>query len=103
MQELQIVGCTLIKGQQFMNINLGTMDNPQTIKVNAQLVQKNMNLLKKLLMEYKDIFAWMYKDLKGIPLELARHYIELNTFIPLRHQVRYKMNPIYVVDIKQNR
>jgi hypothetical protein len=54
-----------------MNINLGTMDNPYMIMVNAQLVQENMSLLKELLMEYKDIFAWMYKDLKGIPLELA--------------------------------
>lgn len=79
------------------------MDNPYMIMVNAQLVQENMSLLKELLMEYKDIFAWMYKDLKGIPLELARHYIELNTSIPLRHQIRYKINPIYFVNIKQNR
>jgi hypothetical protein len=24
-----------------------------------------------LLLKYKDLFAWIYKDLKGIPLELA--------------------------------
>jgi hypothetical protein len=48
-----------------MKINLGTKDNPQMIKV--QLTQENMSLLKELLMEYKDIFSWMYKNLKGKP------------------------------------
>jgi hypothetical protein len=44
-----------------------------------------MNYLKKLLLEYKDVFAWTYKDLKGIPLELAQHCIELDTSIPPAH------------------
>jgi hypothetical protein len=32
-----------------------------------------------LIKEFEDVFAWTYKDLKGIPLELAQHIIELNT------------------------
>jgi len=35
-----------------------------------------------LLREFKDVCTWTYKDLKGIPLELAQHIIELNTLIP---------------------
>jgi hypothetical protein len=50
-----------------MKINLGIKDNPQMIKVNAQLTQENMSSLKELLMECKDIFVWIYKNLKGIP------------------------------------
>jgi len=68
-----------------MKIKLGTKDNPQMIKVNAQLAQENMNLLKELLMEYKDAFAWTYKDLKGIPPKLAQDCNELDTSIPLAH------------------
>jgi len=45
--------------------------------------------LKQLLKEFKDFFAWTYKDLKGIPLELAKHKIELNIIIPLAHQARF--------------
>jgi len=41
--------------------------------------------LKQLLKEFKDVFAWIYKDLKGIPLELAQHKIELDITIPLAH------------------
>jgi hypothetical protein len=36
---------------------------------------------------YKDVFAWTYKIVKGIPSELAYH-------------VRFRMNPNYVADVK---
>jgi hypothetical protein len=39
--------------------------------VNVQLVKESMISLKKLLLKYKDVFAWTYKDLKGILPELA--------------------------------
>jgi hypothetical protein len=29
--------------------------------------------LQMLFKEFKDVFAWTYKDLKGILLELAQH------------------------------
>jgi hypothetical protein len=46
--------------------------------------------MEQLLKEYKNVFAWTYKDLKGIPPELAQHKIELDTTIPPTHQVKYK-------------
>jgi hypothetical protein len=52
------------------------------------------------LKEFKDVFAWTYKDLKGIPLELTQHIIELNTTIPLAHQARYILNLNYAIIIK---
>ncbi len=39
------------------------------------------------------------KDLKGIPLELAQHIIELDTTIPLAHHARYRLNLNYVTTI----
>ncbi len=55
-----------------------------------------------LLKEFKDVFAWTYKDLKGIPPKLAQHKIELVTSIPLAHQARYRFNPNYALAIKQD-
>jgi hypothetical protein len=52
-----------------------------------------------LLKEFKDVFAWTYKDMKGIPLELTQHRIVWDTSIPLAHQARYILNP-YVVAVK---
>jgi hypothetical protein len=42
------------------------------------------------------------KDLKGIPLELAQHWIELDTTIPLAHHAKYRLNPNYATIVKQN-
>jgi hypothetical protein len=53
-----------------------------------------------LLKEFKDVFAWTYKDLKGILPELTQHRIELDTSILLAHQARYILNFNYVVAIK---
>jgi hypothetical protein len=54
------------------------------------------------LREFKDVFAWTYKNLKGIPLELTQHRIEMDTTIPLAHQARYRLNPNYARIIKQD-
>jgi hypothetical protein len=58
--------------------------------------------MEQLLKEFKDVFAWTYKDLKGIPPKLAQHVIELKTTIPLPHQARYILNSNYVIIIKQD-
>jgi hypothetical protein len=62
--------------------------------VNYQLIE--------LLKEFKDIFAWTYKDLKGIPPKIAHHQIELDTSMPLVHQTMYQLNPNYVAIVKQD-
>ncbi len=53
-----------------------------------------------LLKEFKDVFAWTYKDLKGIPPNLIQHIIELDTSIPPTHQAKYRLNPNYIVVVK---
>jgi hypothetical protein len=58
--------------------------------------------MEQLLKEFKDVFAWTYKDLKGIPPKLAQHRIELGTIKPLAHQAMYKLNPNYAIIVKQD-
>jgi hypothetical protein len=76
-QNLQIAR-TLIK-EQLVKLNLGIEVNPQCIKVNRQLTKEKIEKLQILLKEFKNMFAWIYKDLKDIPLELFQHRIELDT------------------------
>ncbi len=57
--------------------------------------------LEQLLKEFKDVFTWTDKDLKGIPPELAQHKIELDTIISPTHQARYILNLNYVTTFKQ--
>jgi len=58
--------------------------------------------LIELLKEFKDIFAWTYKDLKGIPPNVTQHRIELDTSIPFAHQTRYQLHLNYVAIVKQD-
>ncbi len=52
--------------------------------------------------QFKDVFAWKYKDLKGTPPKLAQHIIELNIIIPSTHQTKYKLNSNYATIVKQD-
>jgi hypothetical protein len=66
-------------------LNLGIEEESQMVKVNFKLQLEKVLELEELIWKYMDVFAWMYKDLKGIPLELIQHKIELDTTIPLAH------------------
>jgi hypothetical protein len=57
----------LTEEQQFVKLNLGIAANPQYIKVNSELTKEKIKELQMLLKEFKDVFAYIYKDLKGIP------------------------------------
>jgi hypothetical protein len=102
LQNLKIASWTLTKEEQLVKLNLGIKANPQYIKVNSQLTKEKTNELQMLLKEFKDVFTWIYKDLKNIPLELTQHKIELDTSIPPAHQPRYKLNPNYVTIVKRD-
>ncbi len=70
-QESQITRWMLTKDQQLMKLNLGTNAEPHMVKINAQLETCKVLELEQFLKEFKDVFAWTYKDLKGIPPKLA--------------------------------
>jgi hypothetical protein len=77
-------------------LNFGIEANPQCIKFNAQLTKETIKELQSLFKEFKEVFVWTYKDLKGIRPNLAQHKIELNSSIPPTHQARYILNPNYI-------
>jgi hypothetical protein len=70
MKDLQIVGWPLIE-EQLWKINLETSEVPQFVKINSKFDDQYLEQLEVLLYEFKDVFAWTYEDLKGIPPELV--------------------------------
>jgi hypothetical protein len=58
--------------------------------------------VEQLLKEFKYVFAWTCKDLKGIPLKIEYYKIELDIVILSAHQARYRLNPHYVTMVKQD-
>ncbi len=75
--------------------------------MNAQLTKESKNSLNKLLLEYKDMFAWTYKDLENILLELLHgicyHDCTLTTRFIQRTQETTWLSPIVVVPKKNGK
>jgi hypothetical protein len=55
-----------------MKFNLGNGQEPIDVLISAILLTTFQIQIKEPLMNYKDVFAWDYKELKGIPKDLDR-------------------------------
>jgi hypothetical protein len=53
-------------------------------------------LLIELLKESKDIFVWTYKDLKGIPPNIAQHRIDLLAVAFIKPHSVFNKNKMFV-------
>jgi hypothetical protein len=51
---------------------------------------------------FKDVFAWSYKKLKGIPRSISKHKIELTVDARPIKQQPYRMNPNYAQRVKED-
>lgn len=80
-------------------INIGTEVEPKLVTIGNYWDQE-IEQATTLFVEYKDVFAWSYKDLKGIPFELGEHKIELLENAKLVKQRPYRMNPKYKEQVK---
>jgi hypothetical protein len=101
-QNLRITGWIITKKEQLTKINIGSEENLQHVKINVDVGLVVNYQMIELLKWFKDIFAWTYKDLKGIPHEIAHHQIKLDKLIPLTHQASYRLNPNHATIVKHN-
>ena len=53
-------------------------EEPILTYIAADLEPKEEELLIETLKEYKDVFAWSYKDLKWVDLAICQHTIPMN-------------------------
>ena len=65
----------------FETLNLGNDKNPQLIKISSTLNEQERKDLKELLIEFQEVFAWSYKDMLGIDLKIAQHYIDTHSYM----------------------
>ncbi|KAM0980052.1 hypothetical protein ACFX14_015828 [Malus domestica] len=56
-------------------LNLGTSEEPKPIFVSALLSAEEIEKYYQLLLEYKDVFAWTYKEMPGLDLIVAVHHL----------------------------
>ena len=54
-------------------LNLGTEEEPNPVFVSALLSSEEEKEYHELLLEYKDVFAWTYKEMPGLDPKVAVH------------------------------
>lgn len=71
------------------------------IRIGKELDSAYEEQIIKILKDYKDIFAWMYEDIKGIPLHICEYKIEIKPNTKPIKESRYRMNPNFAVKVKE--
>ncbi|KAL2631183.1 hypothetical protein R1flu_015869 [Riccia fluitans] len=62
---------------QWVEVDIGTEDRPKIIRIGATLSPQERQQYVNLLREFEDVLAANYRDMKGIPPEIAEHRIDL--------------------------
>ena len=96
----KIAGWTVEDEDLVKNLNLGTPEDPKLVKIAKDLGDYEAQV-KELLLRFKDVFAFTYKDMKGIPPYICEHKIELQPEAKPVRQMRYRMNPNYAAKVKE--
>ena len=65
--------------EKLEEINLGSdSQEPRPISISSRLSEKEKSKLIMLLKEYKDVFAWDYKEMPGLDLGLIVHTLNVD-------------------------
>ena len=62
---------------ELKELNLGTSEEPRPIYVSSLLTLEEESKYFELLMEYKDVFTWTYKEMLGLDPTIAVHWLAI--------------------------
>ena len=90
-----------VKASQLEEVDLGTKDKPRPVNVAKEMPNEEKKPMVALLMDFRDVFAWSYEDMRGVDPQLYQHQIHFNTDARTVAQRRYRMNPNYVAKVTE--
>ncbi|MCO5577759.1 hypothetical protein L7F22_031591 [Adiantum nelumboides] len=76
-------------------------EEPKPAYITIDLTEEEEKLLIATLKEYKDVFAWSYKDLKGVDPSICQHTIPLKSDAKLSRQRSYTYNETFAKKSKE--
>ncbi|KAL0299441.1 UNVERIFIED_CONTAM: hypothetical protein Sradi_6603900 [Sesamum radiatum] len=62
---------------ELKEVNLGDIENPRPIYISASLTHGEEGTYVALLHEFKDVFAWSYKEMPGLDPKVAVHHLSV--------------------------
>ncbi|PKI36894.1 hypothetical protein CRG98_042716 [Punica granatum] len=60
-------------------INVGTEDEPRTLKIGTGLYPTQRARMIDFLTRYQEVFAWSYADMPGLDPSIVKHFLPLDT------------------------
>ncbi|MCO5570330.1 hypothetical protein L7F22_024049 [Adiantum nelumboides] len=76
-------------------------EEPKPAYIATDLTEEKEQLLIATLKQYKDVFAWSYKDLKGVDPSICQHTIPLKSDAKPSRQRPYTYNETFARKIKE--
>ena len=59
-----------VKASTMENVDLATIDDPPSINITKELAPTEKSAMVDMSREYKDVFAWSYKDMQGLETDI---------------------------------
>ncbi|KAK4390240.1 Transposon Tf2-12 polyprotein [Sesamum angolense] len=90
---------------ELKEVNLGDIENPRSIYISASLTQEEEETYIALLHEFKDVFAWSYKDMPGLDPKVAVHHLSVKKRAhPVKQdQCRFRPKLISLIEDRVNK
>ena len=83
-----------MKPGDYIEINIGTETEPKIIKIGKGTSEKERNSLINLVKEYRDVFAFIYNELKAHWEDVFQHTIPIKPECQKRKPFRQKIRQI---------
>ena len=85
---------------ELKEINLGTIEEPWPTFISALLTPEEEEGYFKLLLEYKDVFAWTYKEMLGLNPSIALHHLAVKKGVRPVKQAQRRFWPEFIPHIE---
>src|ERR1051325_9429933 len=86
---------------ELKEINLGTLEEPRPTFISMQLTNEEEEEYVNLLIEYKDIFAWSYKEMSGLDPKIAAHRLAIKSGYKPIKQAQRRFRPELIPQIEE--
>ncbi|KAL0342917.1 UNVERIFIED_CONTAM: Transposon Tf2-12 polyprotein [Sesamum angustifolium] len=90
---------------ELKEVNLGDIENPRPIYISASLTHGEEGTYIALLNEFKDVFAWSYKEMPGLDPKVVVHHLSVKKGArPVKQgQCRFRPELISLIESEVNK
>ncbi|GAA0147863.1 hypothetical protein LIER_07460 [Lithospermum erythrorhizon] len=90
---------------ELKEINLGTTEEPRPIYINALMTSEEERQYVDLLHEFRDVFAWTYKEMPGLDPRVVVHQLAIKNgarpFKQAQRRFRQELAPSIEIEVNK--